>query len=32
MLVIQRPTVEAIGEAEDNRQRFAVGPLGQRLV
>ena len=27
MLIIQRPTVEAIGEAEDNRQRFAVGPL-----
>jgi DNA-directed RNA polymerase subunit alpha len=27
MLVIQRPTVEAIGEAEGNRQRFAVSPL-----
>ena len=27
MLVIQRPTVEALGEAEGNRQRFAVGPL-----
>ena len=27
MLVIQRPTVEAIGEEEDNRQRFALGPL-----
>jgi DNA-directed RNA polymerase subunit alpha len=27
MLVIQRPTVEAIGEAEDNRQRFAISPL-----
>ncbi len=27
MLVIQRPTVEAIGEAEGNRQRFSVGPL-----
>jgi DNA-directed RNA polymerase subunit alpha len=27
MLVIQRPTVEAIGEAEDNRQRFSVSPL-----
>jgi DNA-directed RNA polymerase subunit alpha len=27
MLVIQRPTVEAIGEDEDNRQRFAIGPL-----
>jgi DNA-directed RNA polymerase subunit alpha len=27
MLVIQRPTVEAIGEAESNRQKFSVGPL-----
>ena len=27
MLVIQRPTVEAIDEAEGNLQRFAVGPL-----
>ena len=27
MLVIQRPTVEPVGDAEDNRQRFAVGPL-----
>ncbi|MCB1000950.1 MAG: DNA-directed RNA polymerase subunit alpha [Ilumatobacteraceae bacterium] len=27
MLVIQRPTVEAIGEEENNRQRFAVSPL-----
>ena len=27
MLVIQRPTVEALGEAEGNRQRFAVSPL-----
>ncbi|MDQ1422918.1 MAG: DNA-directed polymerase subunit alpha [Acidimicrobiaceae bacterium] len=27
MLVIQRPTVEAIGEAEGNRQKFSVGPL-----
>ena len=27
MLIIQRPTVEPIGEEEDNRQRFAVGPL-----
>jgi DNA-directed RNA polymerase subunit alpha len=27
MLVMQRPTVEAIGEETDNRQRFAVGPL-----
>ena len=27
MLVIQRPTVEALSEAEENRQRFSVGPL-----
>jgi DNA-directed RNA polymerase subunit alpha len=27
MLVIQRPTVEALGEADGNRQRFAIGPL-----
>ena len=27
MLVIQRPTVEAIGEDHPTRQRFAVGPL-----
>jgi len=27
MLIIQRPTVEAIDEEEDNRQRFAIGPL-----
>src|SRR6476620_5558653 len=27
MLVIQRPTVEALSEAEENRQKFAVGPL-----
>ena len=27
MLVIQRPTVEALGEPEGNRQTFAVGPL-----
>ena len=27
MLVIQRPTVEAIGEEHSTRQRFAVGPL-----
>jgi DNA-directed RNA polymerase subunit alpha len=27
MLVIQRPTVEAAGEAEGNRQQFNVGPL-----
>ncbi|HVC25996.1 MAG TPA: DNA-directed RNA polymerase subunit alpha [Acidimicrobiales bacterium] len=27
MLIIQRPTVEAIGEDEGSRQRFAIGPL-----
>ena len=27
MLVIQRPTVEAAGEVEGNRQQFTVGPL-----
>src|SRR6266511_54207 len=27
MLVIQRPTVEPVGDTEGNRQRFAVGPL-----
>ena len=27
MLVIQRPTVDSIGDEENNRQRFAVGPL-----
>ena len=27
MLVIQRPTVEPLGEDEGNRQRFAVSPL-----
>jgi DNA-directed RNA polymerase subunit alpha len=27
MLVIQRPTVEPIGSPENNRQKFAVGPL-----
>lgn len=27
MLVIQRPTVEALGEAVDNRQKFAIAPL-----
>lgn len=27
MLVIQRPSVEAIGEEEGNRQKFAVSPL-----
>ena len=27
MLVMQRPTVEPITEEEDNRQRFAIGPL-----
>ena len=39
MLIIQRPTVEALDEEESNRQRFAIGPLepigqppGARLV
>jgi DNA-directed RNA polymerase subunit alpha len=27
MLVIQRPTVEAVGEEENNRQKFSVSPL-----
>ena len=27
MLIIQRPTVEAIDEEQGNRQQFAVGPL-----
>src|ERR1700749_3284128 len=27
MLIIQRPTVEAVDEEQNNRQRFAVGPL-----
>src|ERR1700683_5394112 len=27
MLIIQRPTVEPLGEQESNRQRFAIGPL-----
>jgi DNA-directed RNA polymerase subunit alpha len=27
MLIIQRPTVEALGEVEGHRQRFAIGPL-----
>src|ERR1700752_2666417 len=27
MLIIQRPTVEPLGEEEGNRPRFAVGPL-----
>ena len=27
MLVIQRPSVEALGEPDGNRQKFAVGPL-----
>ena len=27
MLVIQRPTVEPVGEQEGNRQKFAVSPL-----
>ena len=27
MLIIQRPTVEVIDEEQNNRQRFAIGPL-----
>ena len=27
MLIIQRPSVEALGDEEDDRQRFAIGPL-----
>src|SRR5690349_13320330 len=27
MLVMQRPTIEAVGDEAGNRQRFAVGPL-----
>ena len=27
MLVMQRPTIEALGDESANRQRFAVGPL-----
>ncbi len=27
MLIIQRPAVEALGEQEGDRQRFAIGPL-----
>ena len=27
MLIIQRPTVEPLGEEQDNRQQFAIGPL-----
>ncbi len=27
MLIIQRPTVEPVGDEEANRQRFSVGPL-----
>ena len=27
MLVIQRPTVEPVGEQEGNRQKFAISPL-----
>ena len=26
MLIIQRPTVEAVDEEQNNRQRFAIGP------
>jgi len=27
MLIIQRPTVESLGDERDNRQQFAIGPL-----
>ena len=27
MLVMQRPSIEALGEESNNRQQFAVGPL-----
>ena len=27
MLTMQRPTVEALDDEQNNRQRFAVGPL-----
>src|SRR6202453_1214646 len=27
MLIIQRPTVEIVDEEQNNRQRFAIGPL-----
>ncbi len=27
MLIIQRPSVQAVGEEEANRQRFSIGPL-----
>ncbi|MBO0713796.1 MAG: DNA-directed RNA polymerase subunit alpha [Acidimicrobiales bacterium] len=27
MLIIQRPTVEVLGDEEDGRQRFSIGPL-----
>lgn len=31
MLTIQRPTVEAIGEEDNNTQKFAIGPLERGL-
>ncbi len=31
MLVIQRPSVEAIGTSENNRQKFSIGPLDPGL-
>src|SRR3954464_4128676 len=31
MLVIQRPTVEALDEQVGNRQRFSIGPLEPRF-
>src|SRR5438132_2234194 len=27
MLIIQRPTVDPLGESEENRQRFVISPL-----
>src|SRR5437763_15082201 len=27
MLIIQRPTVEPLGESDENRQRFVISPL-----
>ena len=31
MLVIQRPSVEAIGTSDNNRQKFSIGPLDPGL-
>ena len=32
MLVMQRPSIEALGEESNNRQQFAVGPLERRTL